>query len=276
VVVDMNAQTVTSGGSSLDFKFTGFEKIIGSNKGNKIYGADAAETLVGGAGYDQIRGGGGNDVIQGRGGSDRLEGGAGYDELDGGAGFDTVIYSSATSGVSVNLAITSFQHVSASEGHDVIVNVEGVLGSTHSDTIRGNSTGNSLGGLGGEDIIYGRGGADYLDGGSGQDRLDGGSGDDVIHGGRGDDDLYGGSGSDTFEFMSDHTGDVFANAADVIWDFDSGADAIRLESGTDYLIWERNNDHVVSWHDSDGWHDVVVKGDDPTGRIEADLEFILI
>ena len=90
VVVDMNAQTVTSGGSSLDFKFTGFEKIIGSNKGNKIYGADAAETLVGGAGYDQIRGGGGNDVIQGRGGSDRLEGGAGYDELDGGAGFGRI------------------------------------------------------------------------------------------------------------------------------------------------------------------------------------------
>jgi WD40 repeat protein len=81
-------------------------------------GTNGADTLNGTLFLDTILGMDGDDVILGYGGADRLEGGAGNDTIDGGtgddtmsggAGLDTVSYASATSGVTVNLSLTSPQ-----------------------------------------------------------------------------------------------------------------------------------------------------------------------
>ncbi|MEB3265765.1 MAG: choice-of-anchor L domain-containing protein [Cyanobacteriota bacterium] len=66
-----------------------------------------------------------------------------------------------------------------------------------SDYVSGNSTGESIDLLGGDDSCFSGGGADIVDGGSGNDTIDGGSGDDVLKGGEGDDSLTGGAGYDT-------------------------------------------------------------------------------
>ncbi|MGH6751540.1 MAG: calcium-binding protein, partial [Bradyrhizobium sp.] len=87
---------------------------------------------------------------------------------------------------------------------DSLQSIENVLGSSRSDTIRGDeaSFGNRLDGGAGNDTIEGRGGNDTLLGGDGIDTLDGGTDNDVLNGGLGNDILRGGTGVDTAEFDS--------------------------------------------------------------------------
>lgn len=72
----------------------------------------------------------------------------------------------------------------------------------------------------GNDTLFGRAGDDMLFGEDGSDTLYGGAGDDWLEGGFGDDLLRGGSGADTF---------VFNGGQDVITDYQSGEDTIRLD-----------------------------------------------
>jgi Ca2+-binding RTX toxin-like protein len=66
-----------------------------------------------------------------------------------------------------------------------------------SDYVTGDTTGESIDLLGGDDNCYAAGGSDIIDGGSGNDSIDGGGGDDYLKGGSGDDILKGGTGVDT-------------------------------------------------------------------------------
>src|SRR3546814_1634548 len=102
--------------------------------------------------------------------SDLLVGGSGQgnDALDGGAGNDTVVYSSATQSITVNLD-TGVAFGDPAIGNDTLDNIENVVGGQGSDNITGN----------GEDNI--------LVGGEGGDTLTGGGGDDVLIGGAGND-----------------------------------------------------------------------------------------
>ncbi len=172
---------------------------------------------------------GGGDTLNGGEGNDTLVAGSGYDTIDGGEGTDMVDYSTASSGVNVDLTNTDAQDTQGS-GMDTITNVENVSGSDFADTITGDENANVIYGNGGDDtIIYGTGGdtvyggdgddviddaagiqmGDYADTiygeagndtiwtGGGADILDGGTGDDTLYGEGGDDTLIGGTGNDT-------------------------------------------------------------------------------
>ncbi len=133
-------------------------------------------------------------------------------------------------------------------GTDVLIGIEGVIGSGHGDTITGTSGRNvirtgagddsvdagsgydtvlgedgndtiiggfgfdSLDGGAGADSITGDNGNDTLLGADGADTLLGGAGADLLQGGAGDDSLDGGAGIDTASFVG-ATGPIIANLA---------------------------------------------------------------
>ena len=161
--------------------------------GATITGGVDAEALIGGSGDDTLDGAGGDDILTGGGGDDILIGGAGADTLDGGTGTDTLSYSSDTTGVTVDLTITTQASAGDANG-DIITNFEN------------------------------------LTGGSGDDSLTGDGSANVIEGGAGADTLTGGGGADTFVYSAGDGG-VSLVAADVISDFfDVNDDTIDLTS----------------------------------------------
>lgn len=101
------------------------------------------QNVVGSPFADSITGDNGNNVI---------EGGLGDDTLNGGAGTDTASYASATSGVTVNLALTTAQNT-VGAGVDTLSNFERVVGSAFADTLTVGDGQTALGG-GGDDRLY--------------------------------------------------------------------------------------------------------------------------
>ena len=86
--------------------------------------------------------------------------------------------------------------------------------------------------------IIGNAKNNFLSGGNGKDSLDGGKGADTLHGGKGADTLTGGEGRDVFVYADGDGGDV-------ITDYVSGEDVIKLTSGTvkDYSV--KNGDAML-------------------------------
>ena len=198
----------TVGGGSTDMTF-----YLGG--GNDIFDTNAAYNVA-----DVVYGGDGDDTMWTGGGDDSLYGGAGNDYLNGEAGIDTVFYSDATSGVTVNLSITSAQNTGGG-GTDRILNVENLYGSEFADTLTGNSGDNTLWGGGGNDTIFGGAGNDTLWGGAGNDTLDGGTGADLfmIQAGLGNDTVIGGAGGswiDAIELL-DSSGNSYSGAFPTDW-----------------------------------------------------------
>ncbi len=159
--------------------------LTGTDGADDLTGADADDQILGGAGNDTLSGSGGNDILSGGIGNDFLIGGSGNDQLDGGDGFDTVSYADASAGVTVDLGLTEAQQTVL--GSDTLAHIEGLIGTSFADDLRGNVDNSE---------IYGGAGNDKLSGGGGDDTLNGGSGDDVLIGGAGNDILDGGSGLD--------------------------------------------------------------------------------
>lgn len=118
-----------------------------------------------------------NDEIYGNASNNSFIGGLGDDTIDGREGVDFVWYANAPSGVAVNLRTGT---VLGGDGIDVLTNIEGVNGSSHSDTLDG-----SLG----NDVLRGGAGtsADTISGSNGDDTIDGGAGGDLLNGGPGSD-----------------------------------------------------------------------------------------
>ena len=105
------------------------------------------ERLTGSAFDDVLTGSDTNNLLSGGNGNDVLEGGGGDDTLVGGGGTDIASYASATTAVTVDLGIHVRQNTGA--GFDALSAMEGVLGSSHDDTLTGNSSINRIdGGLG--------------------------------------------------------------------------------------------------------------------------------
>jgi serralysin len=165
---------------------------VGINQGNfgeALIGADGNDTIVGNGGYfDSVDSGAGNDrvntvgarfanVITGDGndyalggnGRETFRGGRGLDTFDGGGqgadGGDRVDYRDADGAIQVDLALTTLQWIGDYDGADLLLNIEGVIGSKFNDTISGNADNNLLVGRDGRDILNGRAGADTMDGG---------------------------------------------------------------------------------------------------------------
>jgi len=158
------------------------------------------------------------NVLRGGAGNDTLRGGAGADILDGGAGIDMADYSTASTGVIVDIAFGggSSHDVSDADG-DVLVGIERLRGSAFDDR---------LAGADGDDLLSGGAGNDNLGGLRGRDALFGGAGDDRITGGEGADYIEGDAGADTFIYSFDH--EVGFGKADLIADF-SSAEGDRID-----------------------------------------------
>jgi Ca2+-binding RTX toxin-like protein len=154
----------------------------GNALNNHITGNSAANVLVGGAGNDLILGGGGNDRIDAGDGNDGIYS-YGTETIDGGLGSDIVYYAYSTTGVKVDLSLTTAQNTTGA-GNQLLVGIERVSGSAlGDDTLLGNALVNRLIGRGGDDRLDGKGGDDLLEGGTGQDILTGGAGNDTLVGG---------------------------------------------------------------------------------------------
>ncbi|WP_421781244.1 hypothetical protein [Kiloniella litopenaei] len=148
-----------TGAANIDINAINAENFIGGYQNDVINNSGSSRTYVYGAT--------GDDIINGGSGQDILEGGQGADSLDGRAGFDYLSYERSFAEVQVNLATKAVSGGDA-EG-DTIVGFEGVIGSSYSDVIVGDSQFNALFGLGGNDILSGGIGGDYLNGGLGSD-----------------------------------------------------------------------------------------------------------
>ena len=156
-----------------------------------MHGGDGPDRLRGQSGIDQLGGGAGDDeLFGGRGAGIIIEGfigGPGDDRLIGGPGLDTALFFNSPRGMHVNLSRGS----AIGQGADVLVNIEGVVGSNSADTIVGDETGNGLFGQEGGDVIRGRGSgrivngtSDVISGDDGDDRLIAGPGQDLVTFGR--------------------------------------------------------------------------------------------
>jgi Ca2+-binding RTX toxin-like protein len=97
-------------------------------------------------------------------GDNVLDGGLGVDTLDGGDGSDTASYAAAGSAVVVNLALGT---ASGGLGNDILLNIEGVIGSRYNDTLTAGASGSTLTGGDGNDTLVAGAGADTLEGGIG-------------------------------------------------------------------------------------------------------------
>ncbi len=170
VAVTLDLSTGGTVGDAAGDVLVSIENVIGSDGGDVITGNDSANRLEGGAGADTLRGGLGADTLLGGAGNDSVEGGAGGDTIDGGADNNTVSYASASAGVTVNLSDSSLNAGSDAAG-DVLINIQHITGSDHSDLLTGSSADNLVTAGRGNDILVSSAGSDTLIGGEGSDTL---------------------------------------------------------------------------------------------------------
>lgn len=176
--VTVNLQTNTASGSDIGVdSLINIEEARGGEAADQLTANKAGSKLVGGGGADKLNGGGGKDVLYGGDGDDAVNAGAGNDEIIGGdgagndnyiggAGVDTIKYSSARSGITVNLsaikdhAKSTGQNDVAGIGTDQLSQIENVIGGDYDDLITGNTLTNILDGGAGADTLVGDDGND--------------------------------------------------------------------------------------------------------------------
>lgn len=200
----------TANGDILNFSAVDLVNIVrvqGADGDDIITGNASANIIWGGNGNDTLYGGDGNDNLVGDAGDDLLSGGAGTDIINGGTNIDTVDYSYAAANLTVSLAITTAQTVSAGDV-DTITNVENLTGGSGNDTLTGTTTANTI---------------------------NGGFGDDIINAGRGNDVINGGSGSDQAVFAGVSTTYSIATSGGTVSIVDNATSADGND-GTDVLI----------------------------------------
>lgn len=195
----------------------------GTPADDSIDGLSGNDTLRGEAGADALMGGEGDDLVQGGAGDDLLAGGAGNDTLDGGDGFDLVSYAESETGVWISLSRRSAQ-AENDQGRDLLNWIEGVIGSTANDQLRG-------------DV-----GANLLVGSDGNDLLEGGNGDDTLWGGEGNDTIAGGSGTDTATYGDISTALTIDLGISNAQETGAGLDIL---SGIEVLIGGAGNDRLT-------------------------------
>ena len=160
--------TGTSGNDIIDGNFAG------DPEGDVI--TDNGDTIDAGVGNDKIYDGAGDDMVFGGDGTETFYAGAGADHYDGGASnHDGVDFSGATQGVTVDLTDGTGASNTGIAAGDTYINIEKIVGSSHDDTLIGDSLVN---------------------------KLIGGDGDDTIVAGARHNIMIGGDGADTFVFAT--------------------------------------------------------------------------
>ncbi len=163
-----NDVIVGLGGDDTINGFDGQDLLFGNDGNDSLLGRVGGDSLIGGDGNDWLDAGDDSDILDGGSGDDTLIGGAGEDSLFGGAGVDVASYADAGSGVTVSLALTTAQNT-VGAGTDVLVSIEGLIGSAFNDRLTDNAGNNTLTGGAGNDTLNGGAGADTLIGGLGND-----------------------------------------------------------------------------------------------------------
>ena len=238
--------------------------LVGDNSISVVNDDTTTLTLNGGAFDDMLVSLGGSQILNGGAGNDKLitvgaqagtGGGSGTDVFNGGDGFDTLALADVAgmTGYTVNLATGTGSVAGINPSSFTLSGIEYVSGSIAADMLIGDASDNQLYGVEGSDFLDGGAGNDYLDGrldndtllgGAGNDNLDGGEGNDSLSGGFDNDNLQGGEGNDTLgggdgaDNLGGGSGnDVFVYSsavlsvnADVIADYQSGFDTIRLDA----------------------------------------------
>lgn len=215
---------------------------LSGGAGNDVLaGAGGNDMMSGGAGDDNLAGSDGDDTVNGDDGNDMMGGGIGNDVMDGGIGADTI---GGGHGDDMIMGGDDGDVAAGGAGNDSIIGEGGddtMGGSYGADTLEGDEGNDSLGGGFGRDELSGGAGDDAIGGGEGDDTVHGNAGDDFLAGGGRNDEIFGGVGEDTINGGSGNdtmTGgaddDLFifnnlvAGEADVILDFEDGADMLRL------------------------------------------------
>ena len=251
--------------------------IYGTNKPDRIalYDGPTEEN-------DDIFGYGGDDVIHALGGNDWIRGGDGADIIDGGGGLDWSDYGDSGEGVHVDL-FTHEARQGTAEG-DILIRIEGLRGSIHSDHLLGDDEFNDLRGNAGNDYLLGRGGDDWLWGEADNDTLEGGAGRDFLFGGAGIDTAsyllstagvaasllrpginWGDAAGDSYlsienlvgSMLGDFLeGDCYDNVIDGFFGGDvilggAGSDVLHGNWGTDWLFGEDDSDVLIGGDDDD-------------------------
>ena len=147
--------------------------LLGTAGDDSLQGDTRDDTIYGNAGFDTLYGGAGNDLLVGGTGNDTFVSGPGNDTFDGGTvvqllqpgdwvDIDRVDYSAASGGVTVDFGAGTAMGDS-SVGTDVLIGMEGVVGSAYDDVLIGTSAFSEffLPGAG-NDLIYGNGGYDRV------------------------------------------------------------------------------------------------------------------
>ena len=183
------------GGDGNDYLYGGVgnDELFGESGNDYLSGGDGYDALYGRNGNDQLFGGDGNDYLYGDAGNDKLSGGVGNDYLSGGYENDTVSYTSATTGVYLQLGPVGDGSGlgrasdglvilgSLSVGIDSLSGIEVAIGSDFNDTLLGGDGSETLIGGGGDDLLFGMSGDDYLIGGKGADKFRlWGTGGDIV------------------------------------------------------------------------------------------------
>jgi Ca2+-binding RTX toxin-like protein len=157
---------------------TGFTLTLSNFVPNKISStnftfADGSKLIIG-DGKISITDGTSNDTLIGTDGGDYL---------DGVGGNDTVSYATASSAVTVDLALTAAQDTIGA-GVDKLANIDNIIGSVFNDTLYGDGNANVLNGGGNADIMDGKNGSDTYVATAGDIITDSGTtGTDVVNAG---------------------------------------------------------------------------------------------
>ncbi len=185
----------------------GNDTLIGGSGNDDLSGGSGNDNLSGGSGDDILYAASGNDTVDGGAGDDLIVGGdgAGNDVYKGGAGIDTVKYTSATAGITVNLAskigtadsTNKKINDAAGIGSDKLYDIENIIAGNFDDALTGSALANNINAE---------------------------AGNDTINGGLGNDILTGGAGNDRFVFNTK----LGSNNLDTITDFGDGADKIAF------------------------------------------------
>ncbi len=251
------------------FTGTAFNDTMLGWLGNDILsGGAGADYVTGEAGADALSGGEGQDTLLGGAGDDTLWGDGGADYLHGQDGFDLAGYR-GTNGQGVHVDLGIWANNTGAAAGDLLISIEGLVGSQFADTLNGDMAANRLYGGGGADYLWGRGGNDSIFGDDGTDTLSGAEGNDVLIGGAGADQHDGGDGSDLVVFegqaavivdlltpqnnRNDAAGDTFVfvegfSGSDLGDGFYGNTDANLFygQGGNDALVGRGGNDVLVA------------------------------
>jgi Ca2+-binding RTX toxin-like protein len=198
------------------------------------------ENLNGSSYDDTLIGNGENNELAGGDGNDTLNGGGGDDILDGGGGTDIASYAGAPDGIFATLFGPNPGASDGAGGHDTLINIESIRGSSFDDIIGGDDNDNQL---------YGRAGDDWLLGGIGNDTLDGGGGGTDTVG-------YGDAPGVTVSLAVRGPQDTVSAGMDTLIDIENlsgsgGDDTLTGDNGNNFLYGDFGNDVLKAGRGND-------------------------